>query len=137
MHGTVENVKPANLSDILDEAVDHPDNEKSPQNIELSGLSESSPGRARTCDKRINSSKRDSTLTRGKSSPNDLTKSWASAGASEFSSTELQQWIDSCPVELEEWHRRAIVCLAKSCHLQRPEDSARSNCEPDRRVIRL
>ncbi len=55
VHGTVENAKLANLSDILDEAVDPPENEKSPQNVELSGLFEGSPGRARTYDKRINS----------------------------------------------------------------------------------
>ena len=55
VHGTVENAKLANLSDISDEMEEVPENEKSPQNIELSGLFEGSPGRARTYDKRINS----------------------------------------------------------------------------------
>ena len=53
--GPVENVKLANSSDILAVNEKGLKNEKSPQNTEFCGLSESSPGRARTYDKRINS----------------------------------------------------------------------------------
>ena len=53
--GPVDDVKVAKSRDISEEGEEEPENEKSPQNMELSGLSESSPGRARTCDKRINS----------------------------------------------------------------------------------
>jgi hypothetical protein len=46
--GPVENVKPANLSDISVQDGEETKNKKSPQNVELSGLSESSPDRRPT-----------------------------------------------------------------------------------------
>ena len=48
VHGTVENAKLANLSDISVQDGEEAENEKSPQNVELSGLSDSSPDRRPT-----------------------------------------------------------------------------------------
>ena len=102
---------------------------------------QSSPGRARTCDKRINSRLSDVTFTNEKPKSNDLAKSWVSTGDSEFSCTELQEWIESCPVELEDWQYKAIEALLKCNGLSSKEASANSESgeptEPDRRVIKL
>ena len=141
VQGPVENAKLANLSDKPAGESEGVESEKSPQNVELSGLFESSPGRARTYDKRINRTNQNPTLSNEKPKSNDSSNLRASTGASEFSCSELQAWIESCPVELEDWQRKAIVALAQDCKLNQKEfDTSAERGEPtesDRRIIRL
>ena len=115
-----------------------PTNKKRPWKNQ--GLFDSSSGRARTYDKRINSGQRKATITRKKPMSNDFPNSRASVGASEFCSTELQEWIESCPVELEDWQLKSIVAVVHSCALQLSNSLSLKEKTPrehDQRVISL
>jgi len=85
-------------------------------------LGEGSPGRARTYDKRINSKANDSTLPREKTRQNEFAASWATTGATREISLELQDWIVSCPVQLEEWQIKTLVSIL-GCEQQAASDS--------------
>ena len=85
--------------------------EKSPENTVFPGLFESDADGTRTRNHRIDRKVNDPTLNREKPTQNNPVDSWATTGATRKFSLELQKWIDSCPVQLEDWQIKTLMSI--------------------------
>ena len=65
----------------------------------------------RTRNHRIDRKVNDPTLSREKPTQNNPVDSWATTGATSKFSLELQKWIQSCPVQLEEWQIKTLMSI--------------------------
>ena len=85
--------------------------EKTPANITFTGVPQSDADGTRTRNHRIDRKVNDPTLTREKPTQNSPADSWATTGATRKFSLELQKWIQSCPVQLEDWQIKTLLSI--------------------------
>ena len=67
----------------------------------------------RTRNLRIDRPPSDSTFTRQKPCSNEIADFWVSNWASQFCNSEIREWLDSCPVQLDVWQLKGIATLTQ------------------------
>ena len=85
--------------------------EKTPENVMFTGVFKSDADGTRTRNHRIDRKVNDPTLSREKPTQNNPVDSWATTGATKKFSLELQKWIESCPVQLEDWQIKTLLSI--------------------------
>ena len=103
--------KNAILNDNLSNVKPLPTNKKPQQTICFLRFYSSDADGTRTRNHRIDRKVNDPTLTREKPTQNSPVDSWATTGATRKFSLELQKWIESCPVQLEDWQIKTLLSI--------------------------